>query len=100
MSEPLYLRAMITVEARHASEAEQVMLKCVESSRKEKACKEYRFFRDLDHKGRFFTQEIWASKEGLDAHSASPHFQMLAATIKKFNGDLAVAMVSPLEPGV
>ncbi|UMM64084.1 hypothetical protein DM15PD_10670 [Aristophania vespae] len=98
MSEPVYLTAIIEVAPQHADQADRAMQDCIAHSRKEKACQRYFIYRDLEKPGRFVANEIWASSEGLDAHSASPHFQALIATLKTLSAKIEIMKVSPIEP--
>lgn len=63
----------------------------------EPGCKLYELYAS-DTPGRFYFYELWESKEALDKHAASPHFQKLTKTIAELlDGELEVNVVEPVK---
>lgn len=98
MSESIHILALVTIAEEKAAQLEKAVQVCAGHSLKEEACQRYEISRDAEKKGRFTVCEIWASKEGFEAHLASEHFGHLAGFAKEHGAELEVIRQQPLHP--
>jgi quinol monooxygenase YgiN len=53
----------------------KALLALIEPTRREKDCIQYDLHESTDIPGRFLFYETWPSREALDKHMATPHFE-------------------------
>lgn len=73
----------ITINPENVDRARELAVVLMEKTRAEAGCLSYGFYADLEEPGRFVLYEEWASKEEMDAHSASDHLaEFMAGTLE------------------
>ena len=64
-----------------AAAARDAAIEVARETRKEAGCLAYRFYADLEEKGRFHVFEIWESLAALQAHFETPHLKAFRARL-------------------
>jgi quinol monooxygenase YgiN len=72
------LIASMTVVPGKENELREVLRSLIGPTRNETGCRRYQMY-ESEQKGRYFADEIWQSREALDAHLQSAHFKRAAA---------------------
>lgn len=89
--------ARVTARKGKDEELREALQAVLAPTHAESGCKVYELYAS-DTPGRFYFYEQWESKEALDKHMASPHFQKLAKTIPGLlDGKLEVNRVEQVE---
>lgn len=65
----IYLTAILTAKKESVQDLKSILDNMVLNTRKEEACEKYDLQQGLEDETVFIFQEIWKSKEGLDAHN-------------------------------
>jgi len=65
----IYLTAILKSKTDKIQELKTILDNMVLNTRKEEACEKYDLHQGLEDETVFIFQEIWKSKEGLDAHN-------------------------------
>lgn len=94
---PIYLTAVIKSKTAHRDEVRGTLLNMVTESRKESACLQYDLYQDDSDPNIFVFQEIWASREGLDAHNEQPYIRAFRALLGKLEINPDVYLTQPLD---
>ncbi|PSL34213.1 putative quinol monooxygenase [Dyadobacter jiangsuensis] len=94
---PIYLTAVIESKTAHRDEVRATLLNMVTESRKEPACLQYDLYQDDNNPNVFVFQEIWESREGLDAHNAQPYIQAFVASLEKLETNPLIYLTKPLD---
>ena len=76
---PLIVFAEMFAKPGKENDLRKAVLGLIGPTRKEKGCLQYDLHADNENPAHFFFYERWASKEDLDAHSASPHLTAFGA---------------------
>lgn len=93
----IYLTAVIESKTAHRDEVRAALLNMVTESRKEPACLQYDLYQDDNNPNVFVFQEIWESREGLDAHNAQPYIQAFVASLEKLETNPLIYLTKPLD---
>ncbi|MBO9613226.1 MAG: antibiotic biosynthesis monooxygenase [Dyadobacter sp.] len=93
----IYLTAVIESKTAHRDEVRATLLNMVTESRKEPACLQYDLYQDDNNSNVFVFQEIWESREGLDAHNAQPYIQAFVASLEKLEANPQIYLTHPLD---
>ncbi|MGG7664592.1 putative quinol monooxygenase [Dyadobacter sp. BHUBP1] len=93
----IYLTAVIESQTAHRDEVRAALLNMVTESRKEPACLQYDLYQDENNPNVFVFQEIWESREGLDAHNAQPYIQAFGALLEKLETNPQIYLTQPLD---
>ncbi|GAN62089.1 putative quinol monooxygenase [Acetobacter indonesiensis] len=97
MSEEITVVAIVKAKKGHEQEVAQAMAACVPESRAESTNIQYVPNRDLDDPQTFIFVEKWTSRQALQDHMDTPHFKVLADTLKDSVAEpLAVHILQPL----
>jgi quinol monooxygenase YgiN len=92
--------AVITAKPGSADAVEAALRELAVATQAEDACILYSLQRGLENPDIFVTVEKWASKEGLDAHLASPHVTaVLASAIELLAEQPQIIATLPLDAG-
>lgn len=94
---PIYLTAVIKSKTAHRDEVRATLLSMVTESRKESACLQYDLYQDDNDPNVFVFHEIWASREGLDAHNEQPYIQAFGASLDKLETNPEIYLTRPLD---
>ncbi len=70
----LYVIAKSISKKENISETQKTLEALIEPTRKEEGCIKYELLQDSTNPEVFFFDEIWESKERLNAHASSAHF--------------------------
>jgi len=65
----IYLTAILKAKKESIQELKSILDNMVLNTRKEKACEKYDLQQGMEDETVFIFQEIWKSKDGLDAHN-------------------------------
>ena len=71
----IYLTAVLTAKNESAEALRTLLENMVLNTRKEEACEKYELHQGLEDETIFIFQEIWKSKEGLDAHNQQSYIK-------------------------
>jgi quinol monooxygenase YgiN len=84
-----HVTVVATFQARSGKEAalREALIGLLEPTRKEPGCISYDMHSSPDDPAKFLFYETWQSKDALDAHMRTPHFQKLVPRVE----DLCVA---------
>ncbi|MET7258001.1 putative quinol monooxygenase [Dyadobacter fermentans] len=93
----IYLTAVIESKTAHRDEVRATLLNMVTESRKEPACLQYDLYQDENNPNVFVFQEIWESREGLDAHNAQAYIQAFGASLEKLETNPQIYLTQPLD---
>ena len=93
----IYLTAVIESKTAHRDEVRATLLNMVTESRKEPACLQYDLYQDDNNPNVFVFQEIWESREGLDAHNAQPYIQAFVASLGNLETNPQIYLTQPLD---
>lgn len=93
----IYLTAVIKSKAAHRDEIRETLRTMVTESRKETACLQYDLYQDDNDPNVFVFQEIWESREGLDAHNAQPYIRAFGASMDKLQGNPEIYLTQPVD---
>jgi len=74
MSE-IIINAILQAKPGKEEELRSELVKVIEPSRGEKGCIQYTLHQDTDKAGTFVFYEKWESKEDIEAHIETPHYQ-------------------------
>ncbi|MBY0007505.1 MULTISPECIES: putative quinol monooxygenase [Priestia] len=74
MSE-IIINAILQAKPGKEEELRSELVKVIEPSREEKGCIQYTLHQDTDKAGTFVFYEKWKSKEDVEAHIETPHYQ-------------------------
>ena len=94
---PIYLTAVIKSKTAHGDEVRATLLRMVTESRKEPACLQYDLYQDDNDPNVFVFQEVWESREGLDAHNEQPYIQAFGASLDKLETNPEIYLTHPLD---
>ncbi|WP_342088677.1 putative quinol monooxygenase [Dyadobacter sp. OTU695] len=93
----IYLTAIIKSKTVHRDEVRETLLTMVTESRKEPACIQYDLYQDDSDPNVFVFQEIWESREGLDAHHEQPYIRAFGASLEKLQTDPEIYLTHPID---
>lgn len=97
MSEEITVVAVVKAKKGQEKSVADAMAACVPESRAEATNIQYVPNRDLDDPQTFIFIEKWASRAALQAHMETPHFKVLAESLKdKVAEPLSVRILQPL----
>jgi len=74
-----------------------MLLTMVTESRKEPACLQYDLYQDDNDPNVFVFQEIWESREGLDAHNGQPYIRAFGESLEKLETNPQIYLTQPLD---
>lgn len=94
---PIYLTAVIKSKAAYRDEVRGTLLNMVTESRKEAACLQYDLYQDDNDPNVFVFQEIWESREGLDAHNGQPYIRAFGASLERLETNPEIYLTQPLD---
>lgn len=94
---PIYLTAVIKSQAVYRDEIREALRAMVTESRKEPACLQYDLYQDDTDPNVFVFQEIWESREGLDAHNAQPYIQAFGGSLDKLQSNPEIYLTKPID---
>lgn len=72
------------IDPRHDEAFRSVIAEVVDASLREPECHLYNFAADVTEAGTYRIVEEWTSREALDRHIASAHYQHFRAQLKQF----------------
>jgi quinol monooxygenase YgiN len=91
------IASMIAVPGKE-SELREVLRGLIGPTRNEPGCRRYQMY-ESEQKGRYFADEIWESREALDAHLQSAHFKRAAAAFPELlQGALGIDILGEIAP--
>ena len=76
--------SMIVETSENAKHLYNTAIKLVEESLRDKGCIDYDLYQSKTNDDRYMIIETWESKEALDAHMATEHFQKLVPEMQKY----------------
>ena len=81
MSEPILVTGVLDLDPASRDDFIAACRELMAATHPEPGCEHYSFSADLDDPGRFHISERWASKDEMDAHSASAHLAAFMAKL-------------------
>lgn len=92
----LKIVAVIEVKEVYKDELMNVFKETVDATRKEEGSISYELFEDVKNPLKFTFIEHWASKEAIEEHNASAHFQRFVAAIEGKVDNLAIDVLKKM----
>lgn len=93
----VHVIAVINVTPNKAEALREELARCLRDTQGENGCISYNISRDVEKEGRFTAVEQWSSREALEAHLQTPHFQSLASVFQRLDAKLELMQLEPLE---